>query len=486
MPAQFAPRGTALLEAFGRANEGLLQGVLTRRKLEQADRETQARERMQQRGIEAQQQSQREAQQNYLEVLKQRQAFEMQQIQARQKSALDQQFISKYGAGLEALQAEADQTLNPEVYRTPGERLRMYTQGLDAQRQKAEYEQQMKMGMEALDNQQQRDLDNLDRAMEEVRTRSEWNPVYDGDQRREQMLAQLEQRRVGIILGAAERASSGRGRGTASLAQQEPEWKEEQHPELGWVQRNRSTGEIKGINPGAGSALRQGSSAAGGAGGASRGPGGIPQFKSPEEKIGYFVGEATKTLDEQLRSAGGFEIPFETRDPITGKTQKGTQTITPFHPQFKDLYRQAVVNNATARMEAMEALVAMEAQRMQEMQAQQMQQQALDARMKRMQTFISGAPMDMAGIILPPEMGGPPVARKEEPAPVTLNEADLNDAERANVALLRAQARGTGKAAEQARETLEKWGLPLEERREPGIMQQIGQIMPEMMIPTGF
>jgi hypothetical protein len=58
MPAQFATRGVDLLNAFGRANEGLLQAVLARRQLEQNNQEMAARRQMQQEALQAQREEQ--------------------------------------------------------------------------------------------------------------------------------------------------------------------------------------------------------------------------------------------------------------------------------------------------------------------------------------------------------------------------------------------------------------------------------------------
>lgn len=332
-----------------------------------------------------------------------------QSIQERARLALDNEFIAKYGAGVGDLQQEADATLDAAVYKTPGDRLRTYVQGLDQKRAKTEFDQKVKLGMEALDTQQQRDLGNIDKAVNEVKSAPHWEPAFEGDNRREQMLEQLEQQRLGIIMGAYQNAASGRSRRGSAALQQQPEWVQEQHPELGWVQRNPSTGEVKPISAGAGSSLRAGGGS--GAGGSGKtAPGAIPTFKSPQERVNYYMGAASSHVDEAVKTAGGFEIETEVPEVVdgvpSGKMSKGKQLIGPADPRYKDVKKNAIIAEATARMEAEDALAQIEAQRAMEMQSQAQIQEARQRSLERIATFQDWAPLEMPGVRLPAALGG--------------------------------------------------------------------------------
>lgn len=446
MPAQFAPRNVHALQAAMHGADLTARAGQVRAQLEQEIQNRQSREMMQARDLgarsienELERQFTKERddsqQQNVLEQLakrneyesqqsdkrmtqeqaiaQQRQGYQLEQIQAREQAAVDTKFKTQYGAGYKELQAEADKSLDHDVYPTPGERLRHYTQTLDQNNEKMQFEEKMKMGQQALDNEDTRQREKLQKYRQEVEKDPKYDPVDESDTRRQQLLQQIDQADQQIILNAADSFTSGRRRSSSASQQPPPEWKEEQHPELGWVQRNQATGEMKPIREGAGSKLSTGSSPSGG-GGSSRSSGGAPQFSSTGEKYTYYKQGATEWVADLVKSKGGIEVEVEVDVPDmvtgqpTGAKAKETRVISPFDPRYQAMEYDAIKRRMENQIRLDGELEQMVAQQQQQAMVAQQQQQALQASLKRMSIFQSMVPVGTPGIRLPEIMGGPP------------------------------------------------------------------------------
>lgn len=395
-----------------------------------------------------------------------------QEQEFRLKGALDNQYLSKYGGTFDEIAGEADKMFAPDVYPDRGQRIRMYTNQLDAHSQEAAMQQKIKLANLYADAGEQRELKRLGNGLTVART----SPDIP-EQDRAYYIARANKAILNLQMGIADRVGQ-QGMGGAGRPPSEGKlWEAVDPLPPGKELQNTQTGDRKA----APTKAEQKS-------GSSRKPNeGL--FDTQEKVDDYLIRAGIADLDQIIKA-------HEVSPSYNSAVGVDYEAILPQVWKLKDARRKVIegVKQETAAMR-------MAADRQAQASWNQANRNAQSQ--KRMGIVNSRLPMDMPGVHLPQELGGPPEINVESampappqpmgerpapaaPPPQSLNIRleDLSPSQLLKIGQLRKQKRMGGPAGQAAQDAFNLLGLS--ESNEAAPPQTREQLMRDIrLLPQG-